>query len=965
MKRSLYTLPPGVDFAREIVAGLAARLPENGPSAFQDVEIYVNTHRMRRRLLDVFSESPAIILPKIHTVTDPANDPVLTDLPPPVSALRRNLELSVLIDRFLQSQPDLAPESALFPLCDSLSALLSEIHGEGVALEKFRDLDVSDESGHWARALDFFQIAADYAENLASGPDQEARLRRATEAQIARWQAAPPEHPVLLAGSTASRGTTMLLAEAIAGLPQGAVIFPGSDPHMSADLWGQLDAPLKGQDHPQYRLANLARRLGLDPASLPVWTAAKPANEARNRLVSLALRPAPVTDGWLEDGPKLTDLAAATEGLTLLEAPSPRIEAEAIALRLRDAAARGQMAALICPDRTLTRQVAAALDRWRLRPDDSAGTPLHHTAPGRLLLQTADFLAGDFGADQLLVLLKHPLTHQGAERGPHLRWTRELELHIRRYGPPYASAESMTNWRNRHEDAAEWADWVAGFLAPVAPEKQPLAALAARHFAMIERISAGPGEALPTIWEGGAGQMCRAAMAELQDCAPIGTDLTPRDYAALIASLLQAQEHREPHEAHPNILIWGTLEARVQSADMVILAGLNEGIWPAAPTADPWLNRAMRAQLGLLLPDRQIGLAAHDFQQAVAGREVWLSRAARSDEAETVPSRWVNRLTNLLEGLPVGKECLAGMRARGDEWVALAQALDRPSEPKPAASRPSPRPPVAARPRELRVTDIAQLLRDPYAIYAREVLGLSGLDPLIMDADARLRGIAIHKVMEKFVQQVDPAEGTAADDLVALSEAVLARKCPWPMARALWRAQMVRNAPEIVAKEITRRRDVSKIHVEATANLQIGPVRLRGRADRVDQLRDGGVAIYDYKTGAPPSVKQQNALDKQLLIETLMAERGGFDDIPAAPVVRASYLQIGGKLNEVAAPIDTNPPDRLYSDLLTLMRNWMRPEQGYTARIAAQSSAFGGLYDQLARYGEWDDSQAPEPEDVS
>ena len=88
-----------------------------------------------------------------------------------------------------------------------------------------------------------------------------------------------------------------------------------------------------------------------------------------------------------------------------------------------------------------------------------------------------------------------------------------------------------------------------------------------------------------------------------------------------------------------DIMIWGTQETRVSDADIVFLAGLNDGVWPPLPTPDPWINRAMRIKAKLLLPEHLIGLSAHDFQQAIASKEVWLTRSSRDSEAETLPSR--------------------------------------------------------------------------------------------------------------------------------------------------------------------------------------------------------------------------------------------------------------------------------------------------------------------------------------
>ena len=78
-----------------------------------------------------------------------------------------------------------------------------------------------------------------------------------------------------------------------------------------------------------------------------------------------------------------------------------------------------------------------------------------------------------------------------------------------------------------------------------------------------------------------------------------------------------------------HIRIFGPLEARLQDIDRVVLGGLNEGSWPPETRTDPWLSRPMRLKLGLDLPERRVGLAAHDFAQALGAKEVILTRAAK------------------------------------------------------------------------------------------------------------------------------------------------------------------------------------------------------------------------------------------------------------------------------------------------------------------------------------------------
>ena len=444
--------------------------------------------------------------------------------------------------------------------------------------------------------------------------------------------------------------------------------------------------------------------------------------------------------------------------------------------------------------------------------------------------------------------------------------------------------------------------------------------------------------------------------------------MTARTFGDLIATLLSGEEVRDRDAPHPNVLIWGTLEARVQGADVLILGGLNEGSWPEAPQPDPWLNRKLRLEAGLLLPERRIGLSAHDFQQAIAAKTVFLTRAEKSDEAETVPSRWLNRLVNLLSGLkPEGEAAISDMRARGAHYLALVDAAEE-APYLPPAPRPSPKPPVEARPRQMSVTEIKRLIRDPYAIYAKHVLGLSALDPIVKEPDALLRGIVVHDVLEKFVKEVQK-DATTLDETTLLNTArdILSDKVPWPMAQRLWLARLARVAAEFVDQEAKRQTNAENIAFEAKGEIQLDPLdfRLVGRADRIDQGADGRLTIFDYKTGTAPSRSVQQNFDKQLLIEAAMASEGAFEGLKAADVARAVFIGLGSGYSEIAAPLEEEPPEKVMSELRDLIGAYLSKDQGFTARRAMQKDSDTGDYDHLARFGEWDRSADAKPEDLS
>lgn len=958
----LFGTAPGVDFPRALVRGLRDRV-QGPPDAMARVELYVNTTRMARRLREVFDAGPAALLPRVRLVTDLADPLSAAELPDPVPPLRRRLELTNLVSRLLDAQPDLAPRAALFDLADSLATLMEEMQGEDVPPEKIAALDVTDQSGHWQRSLQFLNIVQDYFGD-DTAPDAQAFARLALRMRLAAWQADPPQHPVLVAGSTGSRGTTHELMCAVARLPQGAVLLPGFDFDQPRAVWDRLNEPLTGEDHPQFRFAKLMQALDLAPGDVLPWTGDAAPAPARNRTVSLALRPAPVTHQWLAEGPALPDLPGAMEGVTLTEAPSTRDEALAIALRLRQAVLDGQTAALITPDRMLTRQVTSALDRWDITPDDSAGTPAQLSPPGRLLRHVARLFEAPLTAEALLTLLKHPLVHRGAGRGPHLRNTRELELHIRRTGMPFPDPGALLDWGT---EVAPWTAWVTGLCGQDRTGKRPLADWLADHIALAERLARGSdSEDASALWDENAGRTVRDAVEALRAEAHRAADLTARDYADLFDAVLSRAEVRDRDAAHPLVLIWGTLEARVMGADLLILAGLNEGSWPESPGADPWLNRQMRAQAGLLLPERRIGLSAHDFQQAVAAPEVWLTRSLKSDDAETVPSRWVNRLVNLMTGLPQrnGPQALAAMRARGAHWLALARAAEAPIAAAPA-HRPSPAPPLEARPKKLSVTEIKRLIRDPYAVYARRTLGLKPMDPLMQAPDALLRGILLHDILETFLTAAleDPARLDAAT-LTQIARDKLA-EVPFPTTRALWQARIARVAAWFVTTERARqdRATPSVANFEKTGEIVAQGVTLTGKADRID-IDDRGLAvIYDYKTGAAPSKSEQEHFDKQLLLEAAMVQRRAFPGLAPRDVAGAVFVSLKpGDPKEVPAPLDVAPPEKVWEEFIALLTAYADREKGYSARRALQKDNDVSDYDHLARFGEWDVTDLPETE---
>jgi double-strand break repair protein AddB len=827
---------------------------------------------------------------------------------------------------------------------------------------------------------EFIRIAHEFLAASGNELSPEAQRRRVVDRLADQWSTNPPENPIILAGSTGSRGTTAKLMQIVANLSQGAVILPGFDTLTPPDLWTVAEDGAIAEDHPQYRFAKLMEQFDVSVGKIEHWTDDLPPAPDRNTVISLALRPAPVTDAWLTEGPALPDLQKALADVTLLEAPDPRSEARAIAIRLREAAENHETVAVISPDRMLTRQISAILDRWGIKPDDSAGSPLHLSSPGRLLRHTAQMFQEPLTGETLLVLLKHPLTNSGSNKGQHGLFVQLLESRLRRDRVPFPDKARLVDLikeaasrLSNPDEMRLWGEWVCSTFADrICDGSDRLEDWVDRHLELTQTVASGlDGAGSGNLWNTPAGEAALAQMTILKEAASYGGAMTASEYTNLLSGVLAEGEVRDAETPHPNVLIWGTLEARVQGADTVILAGLNEGSWPEMPNPDPWLNRAMRSTSGLLLPERRIGLSAHDFQQAAAAPKIWCSRSIRSDEAETVPARWINRLTNLIKGLPErnGPEALDDMKARGAHWLKLSKHLDPPERAAPA-HRPSPRPPIYARPNRISATEIKTLIRDPYAVYAKHCLHLKELNSLVQEPDAAIRGTLIHEIMETFIHDVlQNPDRLTATHLMDVARTHFETSVPWPTVRALWLAKLGRIAEAFVQSESERLAKAKPAALERSAKAFLKIVEadteIVAQADRIDVSASGEAFLYDYKSGQVPTKAQQRLFDKQLMIQALMIEDGSFSRLPEMRVVDARFIGVGSAYKEEPAPLDEEPLPEFRANLLALLLSHREAQLGYSSRSRMEKDSDKGFYDHLARYGEWENTDDPKPEDVS
>jgi ATP-dependent helicase/nuclease subunit B len=983
---NLLSIPPHVAFVDALAQGLLARCAGD-PLALARAHVLLPNRRAARALTEAFvrQSGGGLLLPAMTPVGDLGDDSFDrfasgdAAIAPAVSLLIRRLELARLVRALPDSQGRTAVEA--LRLGDDLGRTLDALLAEEIPPEALRaavkDADLAE---HWATTLAFLDLvitAWPPARDATGGSDAGTRVAALIDALIARWQLAPPPGLIVAAGITGSSPPLVRLLAAITDLPGGLVVLPGLDTDMSpagTARWAAIhcgDPDCRdSEEHPQFALKTLLAKLGRDRAEVADWGVTTPRDGPADRAAAVMAAMAPAggtgAGGWQDSG-------NAFVGVTSVEAATPAEEAQVIALALRRALETpGRTAALVTPDRALARRVAAHCRRWQLMVDDSAGTPLRLTPPGALALALVEALAQGFSPTPLLAVLKHPLVAAGETRSDWLAAARQLDLALRGVRPPPgldAIGEALDSWqatirdRCRREAPAELVALVdrqavqTRWWQDAAARLDPLARLADRPDLTLPGLAAAlrlTGTALggDGLWRGADGRALAGLIERLEADGTVFGAFDLADAPGLMAALLSDIAIRPAYGGHPRLAILGPLEAQLQRADLMILGGLNEGIWPGRPAPDPWLAPAIRKALALPGTARDIGLAAHDFVGGLGAGQVLITRARRDASAPLVPSRFWLRLQAFSGGI------------RSDhELLDLARRLDGRGQGR-ARPAPSPAPPAIARPRTLSVTEVDTLIADPFAFYARNILSLRRLDPLDDDPTAQTRGNRIHKVMERWIG----SGGGSLQRLMTIAEEEIAAEArQFPLLRALW-APRARRALAWAGQAVHDREadGWTSMFAEAGGELLLANgITLKGRADRIDLHDDGRLAVIDYKTGAPPSPAQVAAgFANQLGLLMAMAASGNLRTRaarlrPGTPA-ELLYWQLGGGAvpGKIIDALKSRPPVTAVDHVDAVLDRTER----LTTALLLGTAAFEpklhpgfawGDYDHLARVAEW------------
>ncbi|MGC6412880.1 MAG: double-strand break repair protein AddB [Candidatus Puniceispirillaceae bacterium] len=918
----LFSIPTGQPFLPALARGI---LHFTGPGPdLSNALILLPSRRAVRALREAFlaeADGRPLLLPRMMPVGELDNDEDILlrsgaalDLPEPISPLQRQMLLAKQLEYFQLDGRRLPPDQ-LVDLAASLAQLLDQMQRADVSGADLQKALPEDMARHWEAVYHCLQIiVAHWPAILAEAGliDPVARQQKLLHQLFDDCAETPPKGQVFLAGTTGSVPTTRRLMSLMMDWPKSAIILPALSAGLSAS---DIEAIRSDRSHPQFPLVDTLDTLACAPADVALWpgciaekTASKLPLEA---LLDEVFCPAELTARWRQLARTRPEInAASVAHMRQINARSGEEEAQIIASMMREVLEEpGRTALVITPDRTLANQITHILRGWQLEVEDSAGAPLTKSAPARFCQALLEGAISNWSPRALLNLMNHPLACGGLERRYFSGYVRQIEQVALRGHLPDPSLEGIRSRLSAHPALLSFLD------QHVIAHLEPLAAFAKMLNPSLGQLSEALGqtaEAMAATPEDPNGvdrlygmRGGRELLSLLSELAALDLRATPSLQMDMLPSLFFAlcqQKIIRPPVSHPRLSVLSPIEARLLSADRVILAGLNEGSWPQQAQADPWMGNAMRRQLGL--PDRtsRLGLSAHDFYSHLGHDEVILTRASRQNNSLTSPSRWLMRLDAVLAATKLDSH----LKTSPPDWL-VAVLNDQQKRSAMALKPPAPKPPLNARPRFLSATDFDKWIDDPYSLYAKRVLKLRALQQVDAPPGPLLRGDLFHKVLEDFMIALPdgPLDQEASDLFDEIADRHFSQWSHYPQISLFWRPRLQRVKDWFLAEETDRRASKSISYIEQTGYLSFdmpgGEVRLQARADRIDKTADGRFEIIDYKTGqAPNSAKVVTGRRTQLLVEAAILHAGGYDmsasHTDTKPAIEAvSYWQLSGR----------------------------------------------------------------------
>ncbi len=902
----MITLPFETPLLQELSRRLRA-LHHKDLSSYLETLVILPTRCVIKDLKNELFEGAysSVFLPKIISITDLVSNDISMEAIQKVEAT--GVCLSILKEM---------GEPPSIETVQTLLALMSEVATFEVNLDNIDSLVPETYGEHWQVTSDFLGTFSKKWEKYLKEknlvlPETKAILGYKKLAE--KWQETPPLTPLWMAGIDGYSPALSGLMKVVDHLPQGAVFWSGILPATEASC---------KKNHPNY----LYQKNCVLEGEL---------NEEENQGIRANLLSHMMSD---EPFDKRDFDGVTFKGISLFQADSLEKEAEMIALLARENLEDlTKTTAIITPDPDLSHKVQQALARFNIRVDVAGGRPLSKTKQGQYAIDVLSLppIMGHDKAPLILSILKNKLSVFSAKSSLQLQQIiPEFDLSLRGSSRVNLSLDCLT-LKKLYQLS------LAPLVALKQQERASLNSWVQVHFSLLEEIS-------PDFFQGEIGAAIKAHFLSLKEKSDHYPDLDFQTYEDLVRMRFTSSMERGAIN-HPRLKLMNPIQGAYGHFDSVILGGLNEGVWPATPPLNPWLNLDMQLKLGLSDSQVLLGREAWLLVQNMRNSKIVMTYSKRRGSDPATPSRWVLRLKALEEVLGE-KQSQLSLPPYYKKWQ---ESLDAPVAPQ-QSKRPVPCPPLKERPRRLSISDIQRLFKDPYQIYAKKILSIYPLTDLDADIESSDYGTFVHALLERHILDeksvFDLLQKTSYEDV----------KQQFPLCDKstffLWRHSISQYLPWLEGYLSSQLRKGSfpnsEIFVEKkmafTSTLFDWPMEIVGTADRIDRLRDGSYEIIDYKTGYVPTKKDvKSFMAPQLALLGMLFEKNS----PGEKVSKLTYVGLGSqKIVSFEAP-------ELIKDtmdyLTVILRKYQDEKAPYDISIINSLLDPFNDYTHLERTSEW------------
>lgn len=939
----------------DVLASIFLKRYEDSPDELAKVLFLLPNRRSCQNLADAFIRIRGMqptILPRMVPIAESEEDEiflsgytnVLKNVKPAVSSLERTL----IFTRLIMHKPDFGIAdvslSQAYALARNLSSFIDTVYNEQLDYSRLKDIVPEEYAEHWQQTLKLLRIITEYWPQILQEKglsDAVYRKWQLLKAEIDHWKSTDSRPKIVIAGNTAAFPVLKELLKTVAGFPDGEIYLYGLDKYLDDGSWDVID-----ENHPQFELKQL-----LDYLRIPRNDIKDIGDEEislREKLVTEIMRPAIASGSWRGLSQDIFPRPS-FDNIKMINCDDVRQEAKSIALIMRHTLETPEKtAALVTLDRNLSRRVISELRKWGIIADDSAGQPLSLTPIGTYLRLICEVIIQNTMSSRI-ALMKHPFTACGFGYSEFNMRVRHIEYALRcEKELDEEQLKFLENFEERLSPLRElWEMPTIG-----------LKDILETHIKTAERLAdTNEKSGDKIIWKKDSGRIAAQFFADFANKCDILQNISPNDYLPFLVTIFSEQNVRTRYGMHPRIKILGPIEARLTLYDVVIIGGVNEGTWPKSPQSDMWMSRPMKTKFGMPQAEKNIGVLAADFAHLMNAKEVYITRAQKSDGAPTNKSRWWLRIETVLDAVFAGdREQYAFIYQQ--PYSFWAKNLERTDNPKPVPP-PAPRPKVSLRPRRLSASQVETLMRDPYTIYARHILSLHPLNELDRAKQAYDFGNIIHSMLEEFNNKYNKEYPQSAyDELMNIGLRKFAENNIGEELKTFWLPRLENTIKWIVKRESEYRQSIKEVHNEINGAVEFdglaGKFIITAKADRIDETIDNGLNIIDYKTGRGRKVKEMiSSKAPQLPIEGMIAQQGGFPEIPAKSVKGLQYWEFNDKMNCADEEASTRAVENIKHTLQQLIDAFDNEQRPYLAKPVAGSSSLYSDYDHLSRFLEW------------